>query len=221
MRRLGRLSFVDYVLWGLRIAVVIGVAIGTWATLSAGRLEGDQWRSLVILGIAQGSLYALIALGYTLVYGVLLMINFAHGDVFMFGAMTAFFVADGLADGGLLTRQSVHRPRDRPDRRDAQLDDRRDPPGAHRLSSAAARTAARPAHHRDRSIALHQQQRARHVRRAGEGLPEHPGPRGPHRHPRHPDPEDPGARHRDRHSSSCSSCTGSSSARARDARCAR
>jgi branched-chain amino acid transport system permease protein len=102
MRRLGRLSFVDYVLWGLRIAVVIGVAVGTWATLSAGRLEGDQWRSLVILGIAQGSLYALIALGYTLVYGVLLMINFAHGDVFMFGAMTAFFVADGLADGGLL-----------------------------------------------------------------------------------------------------------------------
>ena len=56
----------------------------------------------MILGIAQGSLYALIALGYTLVYGVLLMINFAHGDVFMFGAMTAFFVADGLADGGLL-----------------------------------------------------------------------------------------------------------------------
>ena len=102
MRRFGRLSFVDYVLWGLRIAVVIGVAIGTWATLSAGRLEGDQWRSLVILGIAQGSLYALIALGYTLVYSVLLMINFAHGDVFMFGAMTAFFVADGLADGGLL-----------------------------------------------------------------------------------------------------------------------
>ena len=102
MRRLGRLSFVDYILWGLRIAVVIGVAIGTWATLSAGRLEGDQWRSLVILGIAQGSLYALIALGYTLVYGVLLMINFAHGDVFMFGGMTAFFVADGLADGGLL-----------------------------------------------------------------------------------------------------------------------
>jgi branched-chain amino acid transport system permease protein len=41
--------------------------------------------------------YALLALGYTLVYGVLLMINFAHGDVFMFGAMTAFFTADALA----------------------------------------------------------------------------------------------------------------------------
>jgi len=100
--RAGRLSLVEIILWGLRIAVVIGVVAGTWATLSAGRLEGDQWRTLVILGIAQGSVYALIALGYTLVYGVLLMINFAHGDVFMFGAMTAFFVADALAGGGFL-----------------------------------------------------------------------------------------------------------------------
>jgi branched-chain amino acid transport system permease protein len=98
----GRLTLVDIVLWGLRVAVVIGVFAGTWATLSAGRLEPDQWRTLVILGIAQGSVYALIALGYTLVYGVLLMINFAHGDVFMFGAMTAFFVADGLAGDGFL-----------------------------------------------------------------------------------------------------------------------
>ncbi|OEU71418.1 MAG: ABC transporter permease [Desulfovibrio sp. S3730MH75] len=40
-----------------------------------------------------GSFYALIALGYTLVYGVLLLINFAHGDVFMVGAYVAFFVA--------------------------------------------------------------------------------------------------------------------------------
>jgi branched-chain amino acid transport system permease protein len=102
-----RLSLVDLVLWALRIAVVIGVVAGTWATLSAGRLEGDQWRTLVILGIAQGSVYALIALGYTLVYGVLLMINFAHGDVFMFGAMTAFFVADGLAGDGFLNANPI------------------------------------------------------------------------------------------------------------------
>jgi len=40
-----------------------------------------------------GSFYALIALGYTLVYGVLTLINFAHGDVFMVGAYIAFFVA--------------------------------------------------------------------------------------------------------------------------------
>jgi len=40
-----------------------------------------------------GSFYALIALGYTLVYGVLLLINFAHGDIFMVGAYFAFFIA--------------------------------------------------------------------------------------------------------------------------------
>jgi branched-chain amino acid transport system permease protein len=40
-----------------------------------------------------GSFYALIALGYTMVYGVLLLINFAHGDIFMVGAYIAFFVS--------------------------------------------------------------------------------------------------------------------------------
>jgi branched-chain amino acid transport system permease protein len=102
VRRARRLTLVDALLWVLRIAIVVGVALGAWATLSAGKLSGDQWRNLVILGIAQGSLYSLIALGYTLVYGVLLMINFAHGDVFMFGAMTAFFVANALAGDGWL-----------------------------------------------------------------------------------------------------------------------
>jgi len=43
-----------------------------------------------------GSFYALIALGYTLVYGVLLLINFAHGDIFMVGAYIAFFIASFL-----------------------------------------------------------------------------------------------------------------------------
>ncbi|SNS26991.1 amino acid/amide ABC transporter membrane protein 1, HAAT family [Humidesulfovibrio mexicanus] len=49
-----------------------------------------------------GSFYALIALGYTLVYGVLRLINFAHGDIFMVGAYIAFFVAVtllGTSDG--------------------------------------------------------------------------------------------------------------------------
>lgn len=47
----------------------------------------------VINALQWGSFYALIALGYTLVYGVLTLINFAHGDVFMVGAYIAFFVA--------------------------------------------------------------------------------------------------------------------------------
>ena len=102
MRRSRRLSLIDVVLLAVRISVVVGVVLGTWATLSAGRLNAEAWRDLLVFGIAQGSVYALIALGYTLVYGVLLMINFAHGDVFMFGGMTAFFVADGLARAGFL-----------------------------------------------------------------------------------------------------------------------
>src|SRR4051812_21070744 len=47
----------------------------------------------LINGLALGSIYALIALGYTMVYGVLRFINFAHGDVFMLGAFAGFFLA--------------------------------------------------------------------------------------------------------------------------------
>jgi branched-chain amino acid transport system permease protein len=47
----------------------------------------------LINALQWGSFYALIALGYTLVYGVLTLINFAHGDIFMVGAYIAFFVA--------------------------------------------------------------------------------------------------------------------------------
>lgn len=48
----------------------------------------------VINGIAQGSAYALIALGYTMVYGVLKLINFAHGDVYMLGAFMGYYIAN-------------------------------------------------------------------------------------------------------------------------------
>jgi len=47
----------------------------------------------LINGLALGSVYALIALGYTMVYGVLRFINFAHGDVFMLGSFVGFYVA--------------------------------------------------------------------------------------------------------------------------------
>ncbi len=46
--------------------------------------------------LSLGSLYALIAIGYTMVYGVLRLINFAHGDVFMLGAYFAFYAASAL-----------------------------------------------------------------------------------------------------------------------------
>jgi len=47
----------------------------------------------VINGISLGSIYALIALGYTMIYGILRFINFAHGDVFMIGAFAGFYLA--------------------------------------------------------------------------------------------------------------------------------
>lgn len=50
----------------------------------------------LVNGLAWGSIYALIALGYTMVYGVLRLINFAHGDVYMVGAMAAFYLAHWL-----------------------------------------------------------------------------------------------------------------------------
>src|SRR5437867_8634986 len=46
----------------------------------------------LVNGISLGSIYALIALGYTMVYGVLRFINFAHGDVFMLGAFSGYYL---------------------------------------------------------------------------------------------------------------------------------
>src|SRR5215472_3580412 len=51
----------------------------------------------LVNGLTIGSVYALIALGYTMVYGVLQLINFAHGDLFMLGAMVAVFMLAGMA----------------------------------------------------------------------------------------------------------------------------
>lgn len=51
---------------------------------------------MVVNALQLGSFYALIALGYSMVYGVLLLFNFAHGDIFMVGAYIGFFVATGI-----------------------------------------------------------------------------------------------------------------------------
>ncbi len=50
----------------------------------------------VVNALQRGSFYALIALGYSMVYGVLMLFNFAHGDIFMVGAYIGFFVSSGL-----------------------------------------------------------------------------------------------------------------------------
>ncbi len=53
----------------------------------------SEFLQQLINGITQGSVYALIALGYTMVYGILRLINFAHGDVYMLGAFFAYYSA--------------------------------------------------------------------------------------------------------------------------------
>src|SRR2546426_6356876 len=57
----------------------------------------SEFLQQLIHGLGQGSIYALIALGYTMVYGVLRFINFAHGDVFMLGAFSGFYLTPALA----------------------------------------------------------------------------------------------------------------------------
>lgn len=52
----------------------------------------DLFLQQIINGLSLGSIYALIALGYTMVYGIIKLINFAHGDIYMIGAYTAFWV---------------------------------------------------------------------------------------------------------------------------------
>ena len=52
----------------------------------------------IINGLVLGSVYALVALGYTMVYGILKLINFAHGDIVMIGAMTGLSIATGVVN---------------------------------------------------------------------------------------------------------------------------
>jgi branched-chain amino acid transport system permease protein len=57
----------------------------------------------LVTGLSTGSVYALIALGYTMVYGVLKLLNFAHGDVYMIGAFIGFFVLHPHGGTGFLS----------------------------------------------------------------------------------------------------------------------
>jgi branched-chain amino acid transport system permease protein len=99
---LARFTFVDVILWCLRIAVIVVVVGGTIGTLIKGRYEAAQWFDLLMFGLTIGSVYALIALGYTMVYGVLRLINFAHGDLMMTGAFAGYYVADTFDYSGFL-----------------------------------------------------------------------------------------------------------------------
>ena len=61
----------------------------------------DIFVQQILNGLVLGSIYALIALGYTMVYGIMGLINFAHGEVVMFGAMVTISVINGLVGAGV------------------------------------------------------------------------------------------------------------------------
>jgi branched-chain amino acid transport system permease protein len=61
----------------------------------------DYFLELFVGGLTRGSIYALIALGYTMVYGIIELINFAHGEIYMIGAFTALIIASVLAMSGM------------------------------------------------------------------------------------------------------------------------
>src|SRR5712692_3693421 len=61
----------------------------------------DTFLQQLVNGLTAGSVYAVVALGYTMVYGIIQLINFAHGEVVMIGAMVAYSVISVLAPSGL------------------------------------------------------------------------------------------------------------------------
>lgn len=93
-----------YVLGGAFLFFLLVVAI---TNIGAGRYTLENFLQDLIFGMAQGSIYALIALGYTLVYGVLFMINFAHGEVFMAGAFIGFFAIHEMNSSGFLQENTA------------------------------------------------------------------------------------------------------------------
>jgi len=106
--RLGNLDYINVFLWIVRASIIIVVIWGTVVTILDNPYSSRQWMDFLVFGIAQGSLYALIAIGYSLVYGVLFMINFAHGEFFMSGIFTtSVFLAIPMSESGFLDSNPV------------------------------------------------------------------------------------------------------------------
>ena len=85
------------------VRTVVGVFISAfllWRIYNVVVLQhnfsADTWVRFGLSGLILGGMYSLIAIGYTLVYGIMFMINFAHGEVMMLGAFGGFFVFEGL-----------------------------------------------------------------------------------------------------------------------------
>lgn len=80
----------------------------TTLTLAAASSSGIlNLLQAIKIGIVTGAIYALVALGYTMVYGIIELINFAHGDVFMWGTVVVFVIMQALGVTGVLTGFSL------------------------------------------------------------------------------------------------------------------
>jgi branched-chain amino acid transport system permease protein len=95
------------IVWAIGLAIIVIIVVGSILTLRMGKYSASNWIDLTIRGLALGGIYALIAMGYTMVYGILRMINFAHSEVFMSGPFTTVFLAQGLAKTGFLNQHPI------------------------------------------------------------------------------------------------------------------
>lgn len=102
LSRVGSISAVDLVFWLLRVSVPAAVALGTARTIMSNPYSAEQWVDFIVFGLTIGGVYALIALGYTMVYGILRLINFAHGEIMMLGAFAGFFTIRHFDQTGFL-----------------------------------------------------------------------------------------------------------------------
>lgn len=102
-----RVTGTTIVMWIIGLVILAVVVYGAISTIAKAQYSPSTWIDLIVFGVAQGSVYALIALGYTMVYGILRMINFAHGEVFMAGAFIGYFIATGLDKAGFLDKNIV------------------------------------------------------------------------------------------------------------------
>jgi branched-chain amino acid transport system permease protein len=82
------------------VGLILVLLVIVWLAVNAYQ-DWTTFVQLSLTGLTRGSLYALVALGYTLVYGILELINFAHADVFMIGGMIAATFALGVFDLGV------------------------------------------------------------------------------------------------------------------------
>ncbi len=103
-----RYTAIDVVMVLIGASILALVIVGTFSTLFiTKRYEGRDWFNFIVYGVALGGIYAVIAIGYTMVYGILRMINFAHSEVFMSGPLTAYFLADYWGRSGFLDANPV------------------------------------------------------------------------------------------------------------------